>query len=297
MERYDGVIILGAQVGVNKEGKIIPATHTEMRTRAAGIAYQQNVTQRFIVSGGYNFGVRYDLDLSVPIFGTQASDRKPDFSDEARMKARWYRSEASVMAELLKTEYDIPPEILILEEDSKTTKENAQYCKVIAERCGWKKIGLLTLLYHMGKALKEFQEAGLQIEPLFAEDLLMLESRVKWVSQIYKYYSIPKGGKQWDVEKIRELLDSGKSIGELMEEKRKIFKEGGERVETALSTRIYWKHRYYGLLSSGYGDEYWEEGELPKCCKDIYEDSVCRCGEHFGVEDGTDNYDIIVTRR
>lgn len=215
MKRYEGVIVLGAQIGI-KKGKMMPAFHTEMRARAAGVVYQQNIAPKFILSGGYNFGVRYDLDLSVPVFGTPTSDRKPDFSDETRIKAKWYRSEASVIAELLRTEYGVPPEVLILEEDSKTTKENAQYCKAIAERCGWKKIGLLTSLYHMERALKDFQEVGLKVEPLFAEDLLPLEEK-SWIARICEYYSVPRGGKQWDVEKIREILTTaGKTIGELI---------------------------------------------------------------------------------
>lgn len=215
MEKYDVVIVLGAQVGVNEKGKMVPAFHAEMRARAAGIAYKKGLTKKLVLSGGYNFGVRYDLDLSVPIFGTLKSDRKPDFSDEARQKARWYRSEASVIAELLKMEYGVPPETLILEEDSQYTKQNAQFCKAIIERCGWKKIGLLTLLYHMERALKVFKEEGLKVEPLFAEDLLPLEDK-SWIDRICKYYSVPKGGRQWDKNRIRELLSSGKSIGELL---------------------------------------------------------------------------------
>jgi len=193
---------------------MIPAFHTEMRARAAGIAYQQRLTRSLILSGGYNFGVRYDLDLSVPVFGTASSDLKPDFSDEARTEARWYRSEASVMAELIKFEHGVPPESLILEEDSKTTKENAEYCKLIIERCGWGKVGLLTLLFHMERALQAFQEAGVELEPIFAENLLVLESK-DWISQIVDYYSTPKGGKQWDVEQLKKLLAENKSIGEL----------------------------------------------------------------------------------
>jgi len=169
----------------------------------------------FFFSGGYNFGVRYDLDLSVPVFGTAKSDRQPDFSEKARIKARWYRSEASVIAELIKTEYDVPPEALILEEDSKETSENAKFCKEIIERCHWKKVGLLTLLYHMERALKAYEKAELEVEPLFAEDLLVLEDK-SWIKKICQYYSVPKGGKQWNTEKIRELLSSGKSIGELI---------------------------------------------------------------------------------
>lgn len=214
MKKYDGIIVLGAQIGTKAE-EMVPAFHTEMRARAAGIAYQHKITRRFILSGGYNIGVRYDLDLSVPVFGTAASDREPDFSDEARLRAKWYRSEASVMAELMRVICCVPPEALIFEEDSKTTKENAQYCKEIVERCGLKETGLLTLLFHMERALNGFQEAGIELKPVFAEDLLVLESE-DWIDRIADYYSVPKGGKQWDTERIKELLAGDKSIGELL---------------------------------------------------------------------------------
>ena len=92
MEKYcDGLIVLGAQIGV-KDGNIVPAFFTEMRARVAGIAHQLGICPRIILSGGYNIGVRYDIDLSVPVFGTASSDRNPDFSEEARVKARIYRS-------------------------------------------------------------------------------------------------------------------------------------------------------------------------------------------------------------
>ena len=222
MEKYDVVILLGAQVGISgigkKEGEMILAFHTEMRARAAGIIYQQKMAQRLIVSGGYNIGVRYDLDISVPVFGTTSSDRKPDFSDEARIKARWYRSEASVMAELIRVRYCVPSEALILEEDSRTTKENANYCREIVERCGFKEVGLLTLLYHMERAMGDFREAGVDPRPLFAEDFLVLEDK-SWVDRIVEYYSTSKGGRQWDTEKIKKLLFDNKSIGEMYEKR------------------------------------------------------------------------------
>jgi len=44
--------------------------------------------------------------------------------------------------------------------------------------------------------------------------LLVLEGESDKVCQ---YYSVPKGGKQWPVDKIRELLSSGRSIGELIQ--------------------------------------------------------------------------------
>ncbi len=214
METYDAVIVLGAKVGVTR-GKMGLAFFTEMRTRAAGISYQEGLTRVLVLSGGYNIGVRYDVDLSVPVFGTPNSDRKPNFSEKAYRKARCYRSEASVMAEFLRAEYGVPPESIILEEDSRTTKENALSCKGIVDRSGWKKVALLTQLYHMERALKTFWDAGVQVSPLFAEDLLPLENGC-WIDKICEYYSVPKGGKQWDTEKIRELLSKGESVEPLL---------------------------------------------------------------------------------
>jgi len=50
------------------------APHTELKARAAGIALQKRITNRFIVSGGYNFYLRYN---ETEILKT------PDFSFEA----------------------------------------------------------------------------------------------------------------------------------------------------------------------------------------------------------------------
>lgn len=209
------VVVLGARVGL-KKGKMVPALHTEMRARAAGTAYRKNLTPRFVLTGGYNIGVRYGLDLLIPTFGAEGSNRKPNFSEKSGIKAKRYRSEASVMAEFIRKNYNMPPEALILEEDSRTTEENARYCKLIVERCGFKKIGLLTSLYHMERALKEFRKAGLKVEPIFAEDLLPLESK-QWINRICKYYSRPKGGKQWPIKKIRAILTgSNRSLAELI---------------------------------------------------------------------------------
>ena len=208
------MILLGAQVGL-KNGVLVPAYFTEMRATAAGIAYDRGISPKVVISGGYNVGVRYDAELSVPVFGTAKSDRKPDFSDEARKKARLYRSEASIIAEFMQRYYGLPPESIILEEDSENTRENAQYCKGIVERSGWKEVGLITQLYHMERALLAFEEVGLKVVPLFAEDLLPFEDNA-WIDKVCAYYSVPKGGKQWDTRKMRELLSKRQTIGFLM---------------------------------------------------------------------------------
>jgi len=104
---------------------------------------------------------------------------------------------------------------MFLEALSTYTKEQGKILKILLERTtfsGMNKIAILTLLYHMERALPTFRAIGLNIEPLFAEDLL----GEPWIDRICEHYSVPKGGKQWDTNKIRELLSSGKSIGELL---------------------------------------------------------------------------------
>lgn len=124
-----------------------------------------------------------------------------------------------MIAEFLLKEYLIPSEAILLEEFSATTEENVETLKILLKRTTFafaKKIAIQTLIYHMEKALPIFRKAGLDVEPLFAEDLLALEGE-SGIEKVCQYYSVPKGGKQWPVDKIRELLSSGKSIGELLE--------------------------------------------------------------------------------
>lgn len=222
---YDVIVVLGAQVGVDELGEMRPAVHTDMRARAAAIAWQRNMTERFIVSGGYNVGVRYDLDLKVPIFGRPGSDRQPDFSEEAKQRARVYRSEASIIAEVMRKEYDVPSEALIFEEDSDTTSANAKKTKEILERLGVKRVAILTLLYHMEKALEEFRKVGVDavLVSVFAEDILALDHTLNWAAEIVDYYKEPRGSKQWDAERIREIMQAraegelSLSVGELLQ--------------------------------------------------------------------------------
>ena len=60
------------------------------------------------------------------------------------------------------------------------------------------------------KSLKE----NFEIKPLFAEDLLA--TKKGGIKKVCRYYSVPRGGKEWPVDKIRELLSAQESIGELL---------------------------------------------------------------------------------
>ena len=221
MDKVKCVIVLGAQCGLNDRNEMDLAPHTKMRARAAGIMYQRGLAEEFILSGGHNFGVRYDRWLSTPVFGTPKSDRKPDFSVEAKNQAHQWPPEAALIGHFMMANYGVPWKAMFQEEDSYTTKDNAKKCKTILEDSGITEVGLLSQLFHLGRpkgsAITEFREelGNIKIIPIPAEDLLVMESP-EWIQKICEYYSAPKGDKLWAVAKIRQLLTEGKSLVEML---------------------------------------------------------------------------------
>ena len=95
---------------------------------------------------------------------------------------------------------------------------------------GNEKLAILTLLYHMSDsivkapegdkrkpgALAVFRSAGLNVDPLFAENVLA-DSGSREIERVCEYYKTPKGGKQYDVDRMRDLLTEGKSLTEMMD--------------------------------------------------------------------------------
>jgi hypothetical protein len=131
---------------------------------------------------------------------------------------------------------------------SATTEENAEFALALLRRTPAfqqvQSVGILTLLYHMERALpvfrsaykregikrKAFAEAGiedsvqggrftvrpdLRINGVFAETLLA-DSDPSQIDKICQYYTTPKGGKQYNVNQMRKLLTEGKSLYEMM---------------------------------------------------------------------------------
>jgi len=212
-QRFDVVVQLGSQVNYSAcgNGDYDLAPHTYMRTEASALVLMKGIAPRLIISGGSNFGVRYDDSKILA---------QPVFTFEAFAKADFKRkSEATVIKDYLVNEYGADPNKIFAETLSATTEENAEFLKIILRRrpmfTGQEKIGLLTLLYHMEKALPIFQKAGLNVEPLFAENILA-EFHIKGIEEICQYYSSPKGGKQYEINHIHELLKEDKSLAELM---------------------------------------------------------------------------------
>jgi len=220
-QRFDLVCQLGSQVKfvpTDTGGYYELAEHTEMRTRAAAGIINNGIAPRLIILGGSNFGVRYD---DQGIFNAQhPTQSSANFSFEAFANSDFTRkSEAAVIKDALVKHYGVGSEKVFAETLSATTEENAEFLKIILKRrpmfTGSEKVGILTLLYHMKRALPVFHEAGLNVEPVFAEDILAGECHEQ-VDAICEYYSAPKGGKQYDVDRIRDLLSKGRSLIELL---------------------------------------------------------------------------------
>jgi vancomycin permeability regulator SanA len=70
----DVIIVLGVQL-FRSYDKIEPAPHTTNRIKAATIAFQTGLCNRFIISGGYNVGISYSLETNT-IFTTKRRDFK-----------------------------------------------------------------------------------------------------------------------------------------------------------------------------------------------------------------------------
>lgn len=211
MQRYDLVIQLGSQVQyVNGQYQLAP--HTRMRTEASAVILKNGITSRLMISGGSNFGVRYnDTDILKP----------PVFTFEAFADADFvHKSEAAAIKDVHVNEFGLASPLIFAETLSSTTEEKAEFVKIMLRRRPMftynESLAILTLLYHMEKALPVFLGAGLNVEPLFAENVLVSHDPTQ-IDRICQYYAIPKGGKQYPVDRLRQLLTEGKSLSELMQ--------------------------------------------------------------------------------
>lgn len=157
--------MLGSQIK-KRSKRYILAPHTKLKAIAAGLTWRIGITKKILISGGYNFWVRYNENQ---IFS------KPNFSFEAFVKGREEKSEAEIIRNFLRQNFNIPNEAIFVEELSATTEESAAILKILLKRSTFsfvKKIGILTTHSHMRKALQAFESVGLKVEPLYAEEIV-----------------------------------------------------------------------------------------------------------------------------
>ncbi|TGK15663.1 YdcF family protein [Leptospira fluminis] len=68
-------------------------------------------------------------------------------------------------AEIFFLSFGIPKTAILLESQSRNTKENAEYTAEIFRKKGWKSLILITSAFHMERSLRVFRKTGLKIHP------------------------------------------------------------------------------------------------------------------------------------
>lgn len=199
-------ILLGSQIKKVGEGYVL-APHTLLKAEATALAYKEGIVDKVIVCGGSNFGIRYNDNEILA---------KPDFSFRAFAETNVSESEAVVIKQFL-VEGGVSAEDIFAEGLSATTEENALFASILLKRrpmfSGEEEVFIISLLYHLERVFSLFKKAIEGAKPLFAEDVLARNGRM---DEIISYYSTPKGGKQYDIVRMRELLSSGRSLEEML---------------------------------------------------------------------------------
>lgn len=123
-ESADVIVVLGA--GLRRDGRPGPAL--ERRTAQAAILYQDGYAPNIICTGGY--------PINAP------------------------RSEANACAELLREE-GVPAEVILEEDRSRSTEENAMYTREMMDANGWTTAVVVSDGYHLLRASWIFSIYGI----------------------------------------------------------------------------------------------------------------------------------------
>lgn len=157
MTPSDCLVVLGG--GLLPEGDL--STSSLERTVACAKFYRQGLAQKIILSTG-------------------VTNKKPPFL-----------SEASMMKKTL-VELGIPEQVIILEEKSRRTAENAREVAQLMKQLGLKEALLVTNSSHMHRSVKSFEKYGIAVHPApvssFLEKSRSLEARIALFRAICREY-------------------------------------------------------------------------------------------------------------
>ena len=134
-ERYGAIVLLG---GATSPASPPTRPHPDLgdatdRIWHAARLYKQGLAPKIIVSGGRSPGM----------------ETRPDI-----------QTEAQIMRELL-LDLGVPDSALILEDQSRTTRENAEKTKSFVKN---QSVALVTSAFHMPRSVKTFENAGLKVD-------------------------------------------------------------------------------------------------------------------------------------
>ena len=125
--------------------------------------------------------------------------------------ARGHLPEAQVMAGLL-SEFGIPRSVMLLEGESRNTRQNGMNAVVIMQKEGINKIILVTSAFHMRRAQAVFEKLGIEVVPA-ATDYQVLEpdpSILDWLPNAEALMMTTFGIKEylgWWVYRVRGWVD------------------------------------------------------------------------------------------
>lgn len=134
-ERYGAIVLLG---GATSAAYPPLRPHPDLgdatdRIWHAARLYKQGIAPKIIISGGRSPGMETRADI---------------------------QTEAQVMRMLL-LDLGVPDSALVLEEESRTTRENAEKTKALLNN---QRVALVTSAFHMPRSMKTFEKAGLNVD-------------------------------------------------------------------------------------------------------------------------------------
>ncbi len=159
MNEYDGLVVLGKNIGISwtrnriRKTKHFLSDRAQFSVIAGGVLFNSSNFSHIIFSGGKTAGI--------------------DFP-----------SEAKAMSDFLILNFpDFPKEKIILEDISKDTVQNAQEVKKIADKLNLKHLMVMTTPEHFARSKMLFKKEGMDVTMISSSEVLK-----KQAPDLYKKY-------------------------------------------------------------------------------------------------------------
>ena len=159
--KYDYAIVLSGAAGFDSFSRSLQLSEAAERITEPVILYKKGIVKKLIISGG-----------SASVF-------PPYIKESVYIRRFWL-------------DMGIPDADIIIESESRNTKENAKFSKeLIAKRGGSKKILLVTSALHMPRSKYIFNKTGMIVD-IYPVDFKV--KRIKEDSYDITNYILPKSG-------------------------------------------------------------------------------------------------------
>ncbi|SDW04657.1 YdcF family protein [Thiocapsa roseopersicina] len=146
----DAIVVLGGAIGTPDARRPFPTlTDSSDRLWQAARLYRAGRAPMLVLSGG--------SDTAVAL-----------------------TSEAQAMQVFL-SDMGVPPDVMLLEERSRTTLQNAEFSAVLLREEGIERVLLVTSAFHMRRAMDAFEAQGLQALPAAADHAMAPAGPGAWI--------------------------------------------------------------------------------------------------------------------